>query len=52
MQQRPTPVVMFSAHTRQAPRDVRAPLRAGAVDFVPQARGEVSDDLVEDRRRS
>jgi two-component system chemotaxis response regulator CheB len=45
MQQRPTPVVMFSAHTRQGARETIDALAAGAVDFVTKPAGEVSTDL-------
>ncbi len=42
---RPTPVVMFSAHTRQGARETFDALAAGAVDFVTKPAGEVSMDL-------
>jgi two-component system chemotaxis response regulator CheB len=45
MQQRPTPVVMFSAHTKQGARETFDALAAGAVDFVAKPSGEVSIDL-------
>ena len=45
MQQRPTPVLMFSAHTRQGARETFEALAAGAVDFVTKPAGEVSADL-------
>jgi two-component system, chemotaxis family, protein-glutamate methylesterase/glutaminase len=45
MQTRPTPVVMFSAHTRQGARETFDALAAGAVDFVTKPAGEVSVDL-------
>jgi two-component system chemotaxis response regulator CheB len=45
MQQRPTPVVMFSAHTKQGARETFDALAAGAVDFVTKPAGEVSVDL-------
>jgi two-component system, chemotaxis family, protein-glutamate methylesterase/glutaminase len=45
MQQRPTPVVMFSAHTRQGARETFDALAAGAVDFMTKPDGEVSVDL-------
>ena len=45
MQQRPTPVVMFSAHTRQGARETFDALSAGAVDFVTKPAGEVSTDI-------
>jgi two-component system chemotaxis response regulator CheB len=45
MQQRPTPVVMFSAHTRQGAKETLDALAAGAVDFVTKPAGEVSVDL-------
>ena len=45
MQQRPTPVVMFSAHTTQGAKETFEALAAGAVDFVTKPAGEVSVDL-------
>jgi two-component system, chemotaxis family, protein-glutamate methylesterase/glutaminase len=45
MQQRPTPVVMFSAHTRQGAKETFDALSAGAVDFLTKPDGEVSVDL-------
>ena len=45
MQQRPTPVVMFSAHTRQGAKETFDALAAGAVDFMTKPAGEVSVDL-------
>lgn len=45
MQARPTPVIMFSAHTRQGARETFEALAAGAVDFCTKPRGEVSVDL-------
>ncbi len=45
MRRRPTPVVMFSAHTRQGARETFDALAAGAVDFVTKPAGEVSADL-------
>ncbi len=45
MQQRPTPVVMFSAHTKQGARETFDALAAGAVDFVTKPAGEVSVDI-------
>jgi two-component system chemotaxis response regulator CheB len=42
MAQRPTPVVMFSAHTRQGAKETFDALAAGAVDFVTKPAGEVS----------
>jgi len=45
MQQRPTPVVMFSAHTKQGAKETFDALAAGAVDFVTKPHGEVSVDL-------
>ncbi|MCA9677186.1 MAG: response regulator, partial [Myxococcales bacterium] len=45
MQRRPTPVLMFSAHTRQGARETFEALAAGAVDFVTKPAGEVSADL-------
>ena len=45
MAQRPTPVIMFSAHTKQGARETFEALAAGAVDFVTKPHGEVSADL-------
>ncbi|HTE51179.1 MAG TPA: chemotaxis response regulator protein-glutamate methylesterase [Kofleriaceae bacterium] len=45
MTRRPTPVIMFSAHTRQGARETFEALSAGAVDFVSKPAGEVSADL-------
>jgi two-component system chemotaxis response regulator CheB len=45
MQQRPTPIVMFSAHTRQGAKETFDALAAGAVDFLTKPDGEVSVDL-------
>lgn len=45
MQQRPIPVVMFSAHTKQGAKETFDALAAGAVDFVTKPAGEVSVDL-------
>jgi two-component system chemotaxis response regulator CheB len=45
MQKRPTPVVMFSAHTKQGAKETFDALAAGAVDFVTKPDGEVSTDL-------
>jgi two-component system, chemotaxis family, protein-glutamate methylesterase/glutaminase len=45
MQARPTPVIMFSAHTRQGARETFEALGAGAVDFCTKPDGEVSIDL-------
>jgi two-component system chemotaxis response regulator CheB len=45
MKRRPTPVLMFSAHTRQGARETFEALGAGAVDFVTKPAGEVSADL-------
>jgi two-component system, chemotaxis family, protein-glutamate methylesterase/glutaminase len=45
MQRRPTPVIMFSAHTRQGARETFEALGAGAVDFVTKPAGEVSASL-------
>jgi two-component system chemotaxis response regulator CheB len=42
---RPTPVVMFSAHTRQGAKETFDALAAGAVDFLTKPDGEVSLDL-------
>ena len=45
MARRPTPVLMFSAHTVQGARETMDALGAGAVDFVSKPAGEVSPDL-------
>ncbi|MBA3462840.1 MAG: chemotaxis response regulator protein-glutamate methylesterase [Deltaproteobacteria bacterium] len=45
MKQKPTPVVMFSAHTKQGAKETFDALAAGAVDFVTKPAGEVSVDL-------
>lgn len=45
MRTQPTPVVMFSAHTRQGAKETFDALAAGAVDFVTKPAGEVSTDL-------
>ncbi len=45
MEQRPTPVLMFSAHTRQGARETFDALHAGAIDFVTKPAGEVSAQL-------
>jgi two-component system chemotaxis response regulator CheB len=45
MQRRPTPIVMFSAHTKQGAKETFDALGAGAVDFVTKPAGEVSTDL-------
>jgi two-component system chemotaxis response regulator CheB len=45
MQVRPTPVIMFSAHTRQGARETFEALAAGAVDFCTKPHGEISTDL-------
>lgn len=45
MRRRPTPVVMFSAHTKQGARETFEALSAGAVDFLTKPAGEVSSDL-------
>jgi two-component system, chemotaxis family, protein-glutamate methylesterase/glutaminase len=45
MARRPTPVLMFSAHTRQGAKETLEALGAGAVDFVSKPSGEVSADL-------
>ena len=45
MQSRPTPVVMFSAHTKQGAKETFDALAAGAVDFMTKPAGEVSVDL-------
>ena len=45
MAHRPTPVVMFSAHTTKGAKETLDALSAGAVDFVTKPAGEVSADL-------
>lgn len=45
MRQRPTPIVMFSAHTQRGAAETLEALGAGAVDFVTKPAGEVSADL-------
>ncbi|NUP10521.1 MAG: chemotaxis response regulator protein-glutamate methylesterase [Polyangiaceae bacterium] len=45
MRKKPTPVVMFSAHTKQGAKETLDALTAGAVDFVTKPAGEVSADL-------
>ncbi len=45
MRQRPTPVLMFSAHTKEGAKETFEALAAGAVDFVTKPSGEVSADL-------
>lgn len=45
MEQRPTPIVMFSAHTTKGARETLDALSAGAVDFITKPAGEVSADL-------
>ena len=41
----PTPIIMFSAHTRQGARETFEALGAGAVDFCTKPSGEVSANL-------
>ncbi len=45
MERCPTPVLMFSAHTRQGARETFDALHAGAFDFVTKPAGEVSAQL-------
>ena len=45
LRDRPTPVVMLSAHTFDGARETMEALAAGAVDFLPKPAGEVSVDL-------
>jgi two-component system chemotaxis response regulator CheB len=45
MARRPTPIVMFSAHTKQGAKETFEALAAGAIDFVTKPSGEVSTDL-------
>ncbi len=45
LEQRPTPIVMLSAHTREGATATVQALAAGAVDFVEKPDGEVSANL-------
>lgn len=45
MAKRPTPIIMFSAHTLEGARETFEALAAGAVDFCAKPSGEVSADL-------
>ena len=45
MAQRPTPIVMLSAHTVDGARETLDALAAGAVDFLTKPSGEVSADF-------
>lgn len=45
MEKRPTPIVMFSAHTTRGAKETLEALAAGAVDFITKPAGEVSADL-------
>jgi two-component system chemotaxis response regulator CheB len=45
MAQRPTPIVMLSAHTVEGARETLDALAAGAVDFLTKPSGEVSADF-------
>lgn len=45
MRVHPTPVLMFSAHTRQGAKETFDALHAGAFDFVTKPAGEVSAQL-------
>ena len=45
MAQRPTPIVMVSAHTKEGARETFEAIAAGAVDFVTKPSGEVSAEL-------
>lgn len=45
MRLQPTPVLMFSAHTRQGAKETFDALHAGAIDFVTKPAGEVSAHL-------
>ena len=45
MAQRPTPILMMSAHTVEGAQETLDCLSAGAVDFVTKPDGEVSTDL-------
>ncbi len=45
MAKRPTPIVMFSAHTKQGAKETFEALSAGAIDFVTKPSGEVSTDI-------
>ncbi len=45
MAKRPTPIVMFSAHTQKGAKETFEALAAGAIDFVTKPSGEVSTDI-------
>jgi two-component system, chemotaxis family, protein-glutamate methylesterase/glutaminase len=45
MAKRPTPIVMFSAHTKQGAKETFEALAAGAIDFVAKPGGEVTTEL-------
>jgi len=45
MKARPTPIIMFSAHTQEGAKATFEALAAGAVDFCAKPAGEVSADL-------
>jgi len=45
MKKRPTPIIMFSAHTTEGARETFEALAAGAIDFVTKPSGEVSATL-------
>ena len=45
MNARPTPIIMFSAHTQEGAKETFEALSAGAVDFCTKPAGEVSADL-------
>lgn len=45
MTTKPTPIVMFSAHTKEGAEETLDALDAGAVDFLAKPAGEVSADL-------
>ncbi len=45
MAAKPTPIVMFSAHTAEGAQETLDALAAGAVDFLTKPAGEVSADL-------
>ena len=44
--ERPTPVVMLSAHTQQGAKETLLALDAGAVDFVPKPSGHGRDKSI------
>ncbi|WP_456487820.1 protein-glutamate methylesterase/protein-glutamine glutaminase [Candidatus Alkanophaga liquidiphilum] len=45
MRQKPTPVIMLSAHTQEGARTTLEALESGAFDFVPKPSGSISLDI-------